>query len=208
MAHQDELLRRAMVDGQLRPNRITCPRVLKAFATVSRQPFCVDKNISTSIYRDSCIPLKPGRVLLSPLLMARMLQWADIQPHETVCVLASSLGYMGALIRTYNQQVCVQDLPEHTYDNRETNPFPGINIHAQGIQEGPVTPADVVIVDGGEVEQWPQAPWLAKRTIALYHNRIVCRETGEKAPWDVWLDPTIETHLPEFRAHSKKDWLS
>lgn len=210
MPHQDELLRQVLVDRQLRPNKITCPRVLKAFITVSRQSLCRHHTISTSIYRDSCIPLKPGRILLSPLLMAQILQWANIQPHETVCVLASSLGYMGALIRTYNQHVSVQDLPEHLYNNndQETRFFSGIKLQAHSIHKGPIEPVDVVIIDGGEVEQWPEEPWQTKRTIALYNKRIVCRETAEKAPLDIWLNPDFETRLPEFRATHKKNWLA
>lgn len=209
MPHQDDLLRQALVDGQLKPSKITCPKVLKAFTAVSRLPFGRDPHITTSVYRDTVIPLLPGRTWLPPLVMAHMLQLADIKSHESVCVLASSLGYMGGLVHTYVRNVHVQDLPEHLYDDKGETPLEHqhITMHAVSPQEGPAVSVDVVLVDGGEVEAWPDTPWPTKRTIGVYRNRIVCRETGETAPLDVWL-VSLDARLPEFRTHVEKDWLA
>lgn len=208
MPHQDDILLRSVVDGQLRPNKITCPRVLKAFETVSRQPFCRNTRISTSVYRDTCIAMLPGRTWLPPLLMAHMLQWADVKTHESVCVLASGLGYMGALLQTYVKNVHVQDNPHHLYNEQGESVLRGITLHTASPASGPAQAVDVVIVDGGEIEAWPDTPWQTTRTIGLHRNRIVCRETGATAPWDVWLTPTMDTLLPEFRAQKTKDWLA
>lgn len=207
MPQQDDILRHAMVEGQLRPNRITCPRVLKAFESVSRQPFCRDPRISTSVYRDASIPLMLGRTWLPPLIMAHMLQWADVKANESVCVMASSLGYMGALLHTYIPYVHVQDDPCHLHNNKGETMLRGIKMHAASPSLGLTEEVDVVIIDGGVVEAWPEAEWPCKRTIGLYRNRIACRETGATAPLDVWLSPTMDTFLPEFRAKLVKDWL-
>lgn len=207
--HQDDLLRQAMVEGQLKPNKIVCPRVIKAFMSVSRLPFCRDERITTSVYRDAAIFLRFGRVWLPPLVMAHMMQWADIKHHESVCVLGSSMGYMGALLHTYVKNVHVQDKPEHLFDERGLTPLENqhITIHQASPAVGPVAPADVVFVDGGEVESWPEDGWATRRTIAIHKNRIVCRETGSSLPFDVWLT-AMDARLPEFRSQTQKDWLA
>ena len=61
--------RKFMVDGQLRPNKVTDPLVLAAMARLEREAF-VPAAAQARAYADEAVPLAPGR-LLCPAARAR-----------------------------------------------------------------------------------------------------------------------------------------
>ncbi len=88
--------RRNMVDNQLRPNKVTDERVLTAMGAVPRERF-VDEVLRGVAYVDEDIPIGRGRVLMEPMVLARMLQAAEIGPNDVVLDIGCGTGYTAAV---------------------------------------------------------------------------------------------------------------
>ncbi len=88
--------RNNMVDCQIRPNRVTDPRVLDAMRSLPREQF-VPPALAALAYLDEDLPLGGGRVLMEPMVLARLLQMARIRPNDRVLVVGSGTGYGAAV---------------------------------------------------------------------------------------------------------------
>ncbi len=100
MATQAELLadaRKNMVDSQIRPNRVTDPRILAAMRRIPRERFLPPSVLSLA-YADEDIPLGNGRYMMEPMVLAKLLQAAMLQEHERVLVVAAGTGYSAAVL--------------------------------------------------------------------------------------------------------------
>lgn len=99
-----------MVDGQLRPNRISDGRVQARFASVPRERFVAEsaRNIA---YLDAPAPQgdaagqAPGREVFSPLVAASLVQALAPREDEHVLVLAGGTGYTTAILAGLAGQV-------------------------------------------------------------------------------------------------------
>jgi protein-L-isoaspartate(D-aspartate) O-methyltransferase len=89
--------RNNMVDGQVRPNKVTDPRVLDAMRTLPRERF-VPTPLSGVAYVDEDIPLGRGRALMEPMVIARLVQLARGRPGERALVIGAGTGYGAALL--------------------------------------------------------------------------------------------------------------
>jgi protein-L-isoaspartate(D-aspartate) O-methyltransferase len=91
------LARRNMVEGQLRPNRVTNTQLLAAVGTLPREKF-LPEGLRSVAYSDEDVPLGGGRFLMEPMVLARLIQ--TLQPRETdrALVVASGRGYGAALL--------------------------------------------------------------------------------------------------------------
>ena len=87
-----------MVDGQIRPNRVTDPRVLDAMRALPRELF-VPPHLASLAYLDEDLPLGGGRYLVEPLVTARLVQLARIRSGDHILVVAAGTGY-GAAVAT------------------------------------------------------------------------------------------------------------
>jgi protein-L-isoaspartate(D-aspartate) O-methyltransferase len=97
---QADLIARArelMVDGQVRPNRVVDPRIIRATRTLPRERFLPDA-LRDLAYADVNVPLGAGRVLLAPVVIARLAQVAAVAEGERVLVVAAGPGYGAALL--------------------------------------------------------------------------------------------------------------
>ncbi len=88
--------RNNMVDGQIRPNRVSDPRVLDAMRSLPREQF-VPAELAGAVYRDEDIPLGRGRYLVEPLVTARLVQLARLRPGDRALVIAAGTGYGAAI---------------------------------------------------------------------------------------------------------------
>lgn len=86
-----------MVDCQLRTNRVKDARLLHAFETVPREAFLPEKRRSVA-YVDEDLQIVPGRFLLEPMVLARLLQAADIAPDDLVLEIGGASGYGSAIL--------------------------------------------------------------------------------------------------------------
>lgn len=92
-----------MQKGQLLPCNIRDERVLNAMSHVAREKFVPDAFKATA-YVDAAIPLCANRYIASPLVSARLLELAAIQPQHRVLVVGCEMGYLCAVIAQLAEQ--------------------------------------------------------------------------------------------------------
>ena len=86
-----------MLDGQVRTSDVTDLRILWAIQTVERERFVPAKSRDLA-YVDFDMPIAPGRCLLKPRVLAKLLQVANIRPTDRVLDVGCGLGYSSALL--------------------------------------------------------------------------------------------------------------
>lgn len=104
--------RRNMVENQLRPSNVNDPRVLEAMGAVPRTPF-VPAALKGVAYGDDDLVLPDGRFLIEPLVLARMLQLATVQPTDTALVIGCDTGYVGVVVAKIAATVFATVDPTH-----------------------------------------------------------------------------------------------
>ena len=70
-----EAARLHMVESQLRPNKVSDPRLLDTFQTLPRELFVPEPRRSIA-YVDDDVPIGNGRFLTEPMILARLVQLA------------------------------------------------------------------------------------------------------------------------------------
>ncbi len=93
-----------MVDSQVRPNRVSDARILDAMRRLPRERF-LPPNLATLAYVDDDVPLGNGRVLIEPMIIARMVQLAAATSGERALVVAAGPGYGAALLSACGARV-------------------------------------------------------------------------------------------------------
>lgn len=96
--------RKAMIDGQLTPNKITNKKVLASINTVPREYF-VDVTHKDYAYKDGYAPLNADRKMMSPLACARLIQELEPQETDKVLVLAAGSGYSSVVLSSIVEEV-------------------------------------------------------------------------------------------------------
>jgi protein-L-isoaspartate(D-aspartate) O-methyltransferase len=91
--------RRMMVDGQIRTSDVTDLRVLTAFDEVPRERF-VPQRWQAIAYLDRDVPVTQtgGRVLLKPMVFAKLIQAAEIGESDRVLDVGCATGYSSAVL--------------------------------------------------------------------------------------------------------------
>lgn len=92
-----ELARRNMVDNQVRTNRVTDPLVIAALRAIPREVFAPAPQKGVA-YLDGDLPVAPGRYLMEPMILARMLQLAEVQTSDAVLDIGCATGYSTAVL--------------------------------------------------------------------------------------------------------------
>jgi protein-L-isoaspartate(D-aspartate) O-methyltransferase len=89
--------RQHMVDGQVRTSDVTDPRIISAMREIARERFVPPESVGLA-YLDLDLPLGGGRCLLKPMVLAKLIQAADIGPTEHVLDVACATGYGAAVL--------------------------------------------------------------------------------------------------------------
>ena len=92
-----DIARRNMVDGQLRPTKVTDARILDAMSELPREMF-VGKSRQGIAYVDEDIEIADDRYLIEPVVLARLVQALDLTKDDSVLVIGAATGYDAALI--------------------------------------------------------------------------------------------------------------
>ncbi len=153
--------RRNMVDGQLRPNRITNPRLLEAVGALPRERFLPD-SLKAIAYADDDVPLGNGRVLMEPMVLARLVQYLQPDEGSRALVVASGLGYGAALLSRLVKSVvaiegdqAMRDVSERAFrDLGIDNVRLVAGTPEEGVPDG--APYDAILIEGA-IQQIPQA---------------------------------------------------
>lgn len=86
-----------MVEGQLRTNGIVDPALRAAFLAVPRERFVPDA-LEGAAYVDQDLPLGKGRYLMEPLVLARLIQLAELRSFARVLYVGTGPGYDAAIL--------------------------------------------------------------------------------------------------------------
>lgn len=89
--------RHNMVEGQIRPNRVTDPVLIEALETVPRERF-VPEHLRSVAYVDEDIHIGRGRYLIEPMVLARLLQLAAVERTDVVLDIGCATGYAAAIL--------------------------------------------------------------------------------------------------------------
>jgi protein-L-isoaspartate(D-aspartate) O-methyltransferase len=101
--------RRTMVDSQLRTFDVTDRSILNAMGETPREHF-MPAGRETLAYSDLAIPLTDPRgpeqrVMLAPMVLARLIQALELKPGARVLDVASGLGYASAVMARLGMKV-------------------------------------------------------------------------------------------------------
>ncbi|MEC9347843.1 MAG: protein-L-isoaspartate O-methyltransferase [Pseudomonadota bacterium] len=152
--------RTAMVQSQLRPNRLTDERVTDALLTVPRERF-LPRALANVAYADEDLPLGGGRYLMEPMVLARLLQCAAIEADEAVLHIGCASGYATAVMaQLASSVVAVESNPELVTQATET--LSDLQVANAAVVEGDLGkglpdqgPFDVILVEGAVAELPP-----------------------------------------------------
>jgi protein-L-isoaspartate(D-aspartate) O-methyltransferase len=97
-----------MVESQIRVNAVTDQAVLEAFLAVPRERF-VPPPVQRIAYVDERLALGGGRWLLPPMVLARLIQLAEIGKDDIVLDIGCGTGYAAAVLARLARQVIAID---------------------------------------------------------------------------------------------------
>jgi protein-L-isoaspartate(D-aspartate) O-methyltransferase len=169
-----------MVDSQVRPNKVTDPRILAAMRQLPRERF-LPAGMAALAYVDQDVPLGGGRVLMQPMIIARLVQLAAVAVGERTLVVASGTGYGAALLAACGARVtALEEAAPLTAIARATLAefAPGVSLVSGPLAAGwpPGAPYDVILIEGALREIPPAiGHQLHKETGRLV---TVCIESG------------------------------
>lgn len=153
--------RTMMVDTQVRPSDVTKFPIIDAMLSVPRESFVPD-HLREAAYVGENLALGPGRVMLEPRTLAKMLDALDIQQNHVALDVGCGLGYSTAILaRMCEFVVGVEDdearaeeaqgiLSRHGFDNAAVMAGPLADGSAKS------GPYDIIVVQGA-VEEVPAA---------------------------------------------------
>ena len=151
-----------MVDTQVRPSDVTSFPVIDAMLSVPRELF-VPASRRGIAYAGQNVPLTPGRVLLEPRTLGKMLDALDIDPRGLVLDLGCGSGYSAAVLaRMAGAVVAVEEGAEVVAGAEAALREAGAE--AVAVVNGPLAegwaaqaPYDSILISGGGVEVVPEA---------------------------------------------------
>ena len=212
-----EALRKAMVDSQIRPNKVIDDRVIAAFMNVPRERF-VSKNMQNLAYIDEDIHLSGGRFIVEAMVMARIIQTLALADTQSVMLIGAGTGYTAALLSSLAASVIAIETRAQMVEKAQ-QAVAGLDIGNVAVikarlQDGYASeaPYDAIIIEGA-VEHMPQrlldqladggrlaAIWRPDRTQA--GEACIWHKTGDA----VSRTPLFTAQVPvldEFRAKPK-----
>jgi len=145
--------RQKMVDCQVRTSDVTDQRVIEAMLTVPRESFVPDGKQAMA-YLDLDLEVGENRFLLKPVVVARLLQAAEIRHTDSVLVVGCATGYTAALAAKLAQQVRATDpdaaLVAQARASLDKLGLGAVSVTAAAPAEGDSAhaPYDVIVLEG------------------------------------------------------------
>jgi protein-L-isoaspartate(D-aspartate) O-methyltransferase len=119
MTDPHALMRRLMVDRQIRSRGIRNPHVIEAMLQVPRHLF-VDHDDLGEAYEDHPLPIGAGQTISQPYMVALMTELLDLELHHRVLEIGTGSGYQAAIIaRMAEQIISIERIPELAANARE-----------------------------------------------------------------------------------------
>jgi protein-L-isoaspartate(D-aspartate) O-methyltransferase len=155
--------RRMMVDGQVRTADVTDPRLITAMMELPRERFFPEDKASLA-YLDIDVPVteagQPPRRLLKPMVLAKLIQAADIAETDQVLDAGCATGYAAAVLARLSGSVVALE-EDAGLARQATTALAGAN--TVKVVTGPLSagwpaeaPYDVILLEGA-TEVMPSA---------------------------------------------------
>jgi len=162
-----ERQRLTMVETQLRPNEVTDTRLLAAMRALPRERF-VPRKLKPLAYMDEGIEVfpsidgAPARFLLAPMVLARLVQLAAVEPQDAVLDVGCATGYSTSVLAHLGRSVIGLE-PEPELAEAARGTLRDLGIANAEIIEGALArghpvrgPYDVILLNGS-VPELPEA---------------------------------------------------
>jgi protein-L-isoaspartate(D-aspartate) O-methyltransferase len=155
--------RRTMVESQLRPNKVTDRRLLAAMGEVPRELFLPPSRRPLA-YMDADLEVWPAidgalpRYLLAPVVLARLIQLANVEATDTVLDVGCATGYATAILSRLSRAVTAVEVEPELAAAARAN-LATLGVGNATVVEGALTegaadaaPYDVILVNGSIVD--------------------------------------------------------
>lgn len=153
--------RRLMVDGQIRTADVTNPSLIAAMQAVPRELF-VPPSLAAQAYCDGEVSLGKGRALLRPMVLAKLIQGADLHAGDQVLDVGSGTGYSSAVLSHMGALVVALEEDAELARRAETT-LAAVGALRVTVASAPLSvgwataaPYDVILINGA-IEIAPQA---------------------------------------------------
>lgn len=153
--------RRNMVLSQLEPNRVHDIRILEAMGSIPREVFA-PKSLAGVAYIDEDLEIAPGRYLMEPMVLARLIEALAIEQGDLVLNVGCATGYAAAVLTQLAGTVVAVESDAHLVTRAGDN-LAKVDIDNVAVIEGPLAegradqgPFAAILIDGA-VEQVPPA---------------------------------------------------
>ena len=151
--------RRMMVDGQVRTSDVTDLRLISVMQEIPRELFLPESKAALA-YLDLDVPVTeagndtPSRSLLKPMVLAKLLQAADIRAGDHVLDAGCATGYAAAILARLARSVVALEQDPSLARQAEAN-LRAVGAVNVTVVVGPLTegsptggPYDVILLDG------------------------------------------------------------
>lgn len=146
-----DVARRHMVDGQVRTADVTDLRIIAAMLDVPRERFLPPGSASLA-YLDLDVPVGASRRLLKPMVLAKLIQAAELSGADRVLDAGCATGYTAAVLARIAGQVVAleQDSGLTKAASEALAPLPNVSIASGQLAEGwpQGAPYDAVVLEG------------------------------------------------------------
>lgn len=148
--------RRKMVASQIRTSEVTDPVVVDAMGAVPRELFLPAASRAFA-YIDEDIALGKGRYLIESVVLARLLQLAELQTTDKALIIAAGTGYSAAVmsrlvasVTALESDAALADLAKQAL----AQVAPQVSVVSGELKSGwpQNSPYDVILVDGAVSE--------------------------------------------------------
>jgi protein-L-isoaspartate(D-aspartate) O-methyltransferase len=147
--------RRNMVDGQIRTADVTDLRVLSAMLEVPREQF-VAPVMAGLAYLDLDVPVgegaRPSRRLIKPMVLAKLIQAAELAATDRVLDVGCVTGYAAALLARIAGEVVAleQDAALAEAARAALSPLPNVGVVSGPLIDGWAqgAPYDAILLEG------------------------------------------------------------
>lgn len=142
-----------MVESQIRPNRVTDERLLAALSDLPREIF-VPESLAGVAYADKSLRVAPGRFVMEPLFLARLIQEASVGADDKALVIGCGTGFSAALLASLGRSVIAVEADEKLAEAARVN-LVRLGLGNVLVETGPMelgwpprAPYDVILIDG------------------------------------------------------------
>lgn len=149
-----------MVDTQVRPSDVTKFPIIDAMLSVPRELF-VPREQAEAAYISENVPIAPGRVVLEPRTLGKLLDAINIEGNELVLDIGAGYGYSSALVARMAEAVIAVEEDETLAAEAQSilsdQGADNVVVHTGPLTDGAVQhgPYDAILIQGG-VEQVPE----------------------------------------------------